>query len=187
MFLNIDSPGGFWGEVQIYRNRTVTANGETVVDESMDLDTCNARYFRNASRDDLPGIDTFAEYVEKMFDQKQFEVDVTDGSLELGFISKVARPDPVFRLYLCIDLTICIQITAQPVDACDPGIGVLKIGEKRLQGFGITFLQSCLDLSEQPLDSGDRKRLFTVQRPHMTEHLRSQPGKFRNMLGNGAK
>jgi len=85
VFLNLDSPGGFWGEVQIYHNRTVTANGETVVDETMDLEGCRAKYFRNASREDLPGIDTFSEYVERMFDEKQFDVDVTDGKLELGF------------------------------------------------------------------------------------------------------
>jgi hypothetical protein len=85
VFLNIDSPGGFWGEVQLYHNRKVTANGAVVVDESMDLGSCTARYFRNASREDLPGIDTFAEYVTTMFGEKQFDVDVTDGKLELGF------------------------------------------------------------------------------------------------------
>ncbi|MFQ5809473.1 MAG: hypothetical protein ACE5JM_07630, partial [Armatimonadota bacterium] len=85
VFLNIDSPGGYWGEVQVYRSRRVTANGEVVVDESMDFGSCLSKYFRNASREDPPGIDTFAEYVEAMFDEKQFEVEVTEGKLELGF------------------------------------------------------------------------------------------------------
>jgi len=84
VFMNIDSPNGFWGEVQLYRQRTVTANGEVVVDDRMDLDRFTKKYFRNASREDLPGIDTFEAYVEKMFDEKRFEVEVTDGKLELG-------------------------------------------------------------------------------------------------------
>jgi hypothetical protein len=82
---NIDSPGGFWGEAQAYRRRQVTANGRAVVDETMDLDGFTRRYFRNADREDLPGLDTFKEYVEPMFQPKTFDVDVTDGKLELKF------------------------------------------------------------------------------------------------------
>ncbi|HUW57295.1 MAG TPA: hypothetical protein VMZ92_11730 [Planctomycetota bacterium] len=85
VFLNIDSPGGFWGEVQLYRNRQVTANGETVVDDRMDIDRFTKKYFRNASREDLPGVNTFDEYVETMLLPKRFEVEVTDGTLDLGF------------------------------------------------------------------------------------------------------
>ena len=85
VFMNIDSANGFWGEVQLYRDRQVIANGKVVVDEKTDLDTFMKKYFRNASREDLPGIDTFEEYVENMFDEKAFEVEVTDGKLELTF------------------------------------------------------------------------------------------------------
>ncbi|HUV38255.1 MAG TPA: hypothetical protein VMY39_01515 [Planctomycetota bacterium] len=85
VFLNIDSPGGFWGEVQLYRQRTVTANDEEVVNDTMDLASFTKKYFRNASREDLPGVNTFDEYVETMLVPKRFEVEVTDGALELGF------------------------------------------------------------------------------------------------------
>lgn len=81
----LDSPNGFWGEVQLYRTREVQANGKTVVSDTLDLDSFKARYFRNAHREDLPGINTFDEYVQKMFGPKQFDVDVTDGKLELSF------------------------------------------------------------------------------------------------------
>ena len=83
--MNIDSPNGFWGETQTWTNRKVTANGDTVVDEKQDYDSYIKKYFRNASREDLPGIDTFKEYISTMFHEKSFDVEVTDGKLELDF------------------------------------------------------------------------------------------------------
>ena len=85
VWMNIDSPNGFWGETQTWTNRKVTANGETMVDEKQDYDAYMKKYFRNAAREDLPGIDTFKEYVSTMFHEKAFDVDVADGKLELGF------------------------------------------------------------------------------------------------------
>ena len=85
VLMNIDSPGGYWGEVQVYKNRKVTANGKAVIDEKMDLESFKKWYFRHAHREDLPGIDTFKEYVEPMFSVKEFDVDVTDGKLSIGF------------------------------------------------------------------------------------------------------
>ncbi len=87
VIMNIDCPGGFWGEVQTYTHRQVTANGKPVVDEKMDLAQFEKSYFRNAMQEDLPGLDTFQQYVQKMFNIKQFDVDVTDGKLDLGFQS----------------------------------------------------------------------------------------------------
>lgn len=83
--MNIDSPGGYWGEVQVYEKRRVVANGVTVVNETMDASKFKKHYFRNAHREDLPGLDTFSEYVEKMFNLKEFEVEVSDGKLDLRF------------------------------------------------------------------------------------------------------
>ena len=85
VIMNIDSPGGYWGEVQSYSQRRVWANGSTVVDEKMDMDGFKKKYFRNAQREDLPGIDTFNEYVQKMFNVKEFDAEVSDGKLELKF------------------------------------------------------------------------------------------------------
>ena len=83
--LNLDSPGGFWGEVQIYDTRRVTANGKVVVDEKMTYESFLKNYFRNARHEDLPGLSAFDEYVQKMFHPKSFDVDVTDGKIEIGF------------------------------------------------------------------------------------------------------
>lgn len=85
VLMNIDSPGGYWGEVQVYDRRKVIANGKAVVDEKMDLEGFTKKYFRNAHREDLPGLDTFKEYVQPTFDVKEFDVTVSNGKLELKF------------------------------------------------------------------------------------------------------
>jgi len=85
VIMNIDSPGGYWGEVQAFNRRKVVANGSTVVDEEMDIDGFKNMYFRNAHREDLPGIDTFAEYVQKRFSPKEFDVEVDHEKLSLQF------------------------------------------------------------------------------------------------------
>jgi len=85
VIMNIDSPGGFWGEVQQYTHRQVLANGVSAVDEKMTFDDFKKRYFRDAHTEDVPGLDTFAKYVETMFDVKQFDVNVTDGKVVFDF------------------------------------------------------------------------------------------------------
>ncbi|MCL2641719.1 MAG: hypothetical protein FWD53_12795, partial [Phycisphaerales bacterium] len=81
--MNIDCPGGFWGEVQHFTYRQVLANGKAVVDEKQTLEEHKKKYFQNARVEDLPGVDPFTQYVEKMFNVRRFDVDVTDGKLVL--------------------------------------------------------------------------------------------------------
>ena len=83
--MNIDSPGGFWGEGQTYTSRQVRVNGQVVVDEKMTLDQAIKKHFQNARREDLPGINTFQDYVQKMFNIKEFDFDVADGNAEFAF------------------------------------------------------------------------------------------------------
>ncbi len=85
VLMNIDGPGGFWGEMTIYRQRSVIANGVKVVDDTLDYDRYIKNYFRNAHSEDLPGVDPFKVYVAPSFHEKSFDVDVTDGKLELKF------------------------------------------------------------------------------------------------------
>lgn len=87
VIMNIDSPGGYWGEVQVYSKRTIKANGKDVVAETMNVDDFTKKYFRYAHQEDLPGIDTFAQYVQPMFNLKEFDVEVTNGKLDLTFQS----------------------------------------------------------------------------------------------------
>ncbi len=88
VFLNIDNPTGFWGEYQVYRTRKVMAQGQVVVDESMDFDALKKKYFRNYANEDLPGEGIWERYVKPMFHEKTFDVEVTDGQLKLEFDSK---------------------------------------------------------------------------------------------------
>lgn len=87
VIMNIDSPGGFWGEVQQYTHRQVIANGMPAVDEKMTIDEFTRSYFRDAHKEDLPGLDTFEQYIGPMFHVKQFDIDVTDGKALFGFKS----------------------------------------------------------------------------------------------------
>lgn len=86
--MNIDSPGTYWGEVQRYEARSVKANGATVVDETMDYGGFVKKYLADADAEDLPGIDTFARYVQPMQKIQAFDVDVKDGKLDLEFSGK---------------------------------------------------------------------------------------------------
>ncbi len=85
VIMNIDSPGGFWGEVQQYTHRTVSVNGKAAVDEKMTMADFQKSYFRNAHKEDPPGLDTFEQYVQAMFNVKQFDIDVTDGKALFDF------------------------------------------------------------------------------------------------------
>jgi hypothetical protein len=85
VFVNIDSPSGFWGEYQVYRKRTVKANGVPVVEETMDLPRFLEKYFRFADVEDSPEENTFDKYQVPYFHEKQFDVDVRNGQLLIEF------------------------------------------------------------------------------------------------------
>jgi len=85
VFVNIDSPSGFWGEYQTYRQRAIVAEGRPVVRETMNFDSFKAKYFRFWNVDDLPSDNTFDKYQKAYFNEKHFDVNVTDGQLNLEF------------------------------------------------------------------------------------------------------
>ncbi|HLJ56179.1 MAG TPA: hypothetical protein VKT77_14155, partial [Chthonomonadaceae bacterium] len=85
VFLNLDFPSGFWGEYQIYRRRTVRANGAVVADDTMDLPRFVRQYFRFADVDDSLDENTFDKYQVPYFHEKQFDAEVADGKLVLDF------------------------------------------------------------------------------------------------------
>ena len=85
VFVNIDSPSGFWGEYQIYRKRAVLAEGRPVVSETMDFEAFQAKYFRFWNVEDRPGDVTFDKYQRTYFAEKRFDVEVKDGQLNLEF------------------------------------------------------------------------------------------------------
>lgn len=85
VFLNLDNPSGYWGEYQTYTTRTVLAQGKPVATDTLDFDGQVRRYFRFWDTEDLPDQNTFDKYQGAYYREKEFEVDVTDGQLTLGF------------------------------------------------------------------------------------------------------
>ncbi|MDE3167081.1 MAG: hypothetical protein KGN36_14845, partial [Acidobacteriota bacterium] len=85
VWMNLDGAGGYWGEYPAYRERTVRAQGREVVRERVDFGEFLRGYYRFWDTEDLPGQDTFAKYDAAHFSPKVFDVEVTNGRIELGF------------------------------------------------------------------------------------------------------
>lgn len=85
VFVNLDSPSGFWGEYQSYRRRAVRAEGKPVVTDTLDFASFRAKYFRFWNVEDLPTDNTFDKYQRAYFQEKTFEADVADGQLNIDF------------------------------------------------------------------------------------------------------
>ena len=85
VFVNLDSPAGFWGEYQIYRDRSIRAQGKVVVSEHQDFASFRKKYFQFWDQDDLPSDNTFDKYDRAHFHEKVFDVAVNNGQLYLEF------------------------------------------------------------------------------------------------------
>ncbi len=66
VFVNIDSPSGFWGEYQAYRKRAILAEGRPVVSETLDFEAFRRQYFRFWNVEDLPADNTFDKYQKSL-------------------------------------------------------------------------------------------------------------------------
>ncbi len=87
VFVNMDSPSGFWGEYQRYRHRALVLEDVEYVDK-MDLDAFKKQYYRFWDSEDLPTDDTFDKYQEPYFGEKEHEVEVRDGQLNIEFVGQ---------------------------------------------------------------------------------------------------
>jgi hypothetical protein len=85
VFVNLDSPSGFWGEYPVYRRRSILAQGKEVVSDVMTFDALKKKYFRFWNVEDLPTDNTFDKYQKARYNEKTFEVEVTNGQLNLEF------------------------------------------------------------------------------------------------------
>ena len=88
VFVNIDNASGYWGEFQTFTKRTILAQGQPVVTETMTFADQVRKYFRFWNTEDLPTETTFDKYQKEYFHEKQFDVTVTDGQIDLGFQSE---------------------------------------------------------------------------------------------------
>ena len=84
VFVNMDSPSGYWGEFQRYRRRALILEGVVHVD-TMDFESFKKRYYRFADKEDLPADNTFDKYQVPYFSEKYHEVEVRDGQLNIDF------------------------------------------------------------------------------------------------------
>jgi hypothetical protein len=84
VFVNMDSPSGYWGEVQRYRKRAIIVEGHRFED-TMTLDSFKKHYYRHADTEDLPSDNTFDRYQVPYFKEKFFEAEVRDGQLNIDF------------------------------------------------------------------------------------------------------
>ncbi|MGH7223165.1 MAG: hypothetical protein ACRELF_08055, partial [Gemmataceae bacterium] len=82
--VNMDSPSGFWGEVQLYRRRALIVEGARYED-TMDVSSFKKRYFRNWDKEDMPSDDTFDKYQVPYFREKHLTAEVRDGQLNIDF------------------------------------------------------------------------------------------------------
>jgi hypothetical protein len=85
VFVNMDSPSGFWGEYQVYRERSILAQGKTVFSERTDFKAFQKKYFRFWDTEDLPFDNTFDKYQRAYFSEKTFDADVKNGQLNIEF------------------------------------------------------------------------------------------------------
>ncbi len=85
VWVNIDSPSGYWGEYQTYTRRAVLAEGKPAVSETMDFDSARRKYYRFWDVEDTPADDTFDKYQQAYFQPKTFDVEVSDGQLNIDF------------------------------------------------------------------------------------------------------
>ena len=85
VFVNMDSPSTYWGDYQVYRERSILAQGKTVFSERMDFKAFQKKYFRFWDTEDLPSDNTFDKYQRAYFSEKVFDVDVKNGQLYVEF------------------------------------------------------------------------------------------------------
>ncbi len=88
ILMKIDSPGGYWGEVAKFKKRQITLNGRPVINESQTFETFTKNYFQDADIEDVPGASPFKRYVESRIPWREFQVEVSDGKLDIGFLGK---------------------------------------------------------------------------------------------------
>jgi hypothetical protein len=85
VMVNVDNPSGFWGEYQVFQKRTILAQGKPVVSETMDFESFRKKYFRFWNVESLRTDNTFDKYQKPYYHEKAFDVDVTNGQLQIGF------------------------------------------------------------------------------------------------------
>jgi hypothetical protein len=160
VFVNIDSPSGFWGEYQTFRKRAIVAEGRPVVSETMDFEAFKAKYYRFWNVDDLPTENTFDKYQRAYFQEKRFDVEVTDGQLNLEFQGEN---------WACSVSAVVVF----PVQKAAQGEQFLKYAEVRRRFYFDNYFKRVLPAPRgepiQPSDEDRRRGFLAFQRDVMRD------------------
>jgi hypothetical protein len=160
VFLNIDSPSGFWGEYQVYRERVVLAEGQPVVTDMMDFAQFQAKYFRFWNVEDMPADDTFDKYQKVYFHEKTFDVEVTDGQLNVDFQGE--------NWGCCVSAVVLF-----PVTEAANGEAFLKAMEQKRRFYFDNYFKRVLHRptgdKRQPSAADQRRGYVVFQRDYMQD------------------
>jgi hypothetical protein len=160
VFVNIDNPSGYWGEYQIYKQRSISAQGQPVVTDTMDFESFKKKYFRFWNVEDLPADNTFDKYQKAYFTEKNFDVDVTDGQLSLEFQG---------ASFACSLSTVIVY----PLDKAAEGAKFLKYVEGKRRFFFDNYFKRILHQPSgdplQPTDDDKKRGFVAFQRDYMSD------------------
>ena len=160
VMVNLDCPGGFWGENQVYQKRTIKANGKTVLEETLDFDGYNKHYYRFWNLDDMPWENTFDKYQKTTFHEKYFDTEVTDGQLKIGFEGD--------------DWGCCLSaIVIYPAEKSTQGEKFLRFAEEKRRFHFDNYFKRVLPTPSgdplQPNDTDKKRGFVAFQRDFMQE------------------
>jgi hypothetical protein len=173
VFVNIDAPGGYWGENQIYRERAILAQGRKVLSEHMDLQSFRKKYFQFWDTEDLPGDDVFEKYGRAHFSEKTFDVPVTNGQLYLEFQGR--------NWANCVSAAIVF-----PVEKAAQGARFLEnVKERRRSYFDNAFKRVLPRATGDPLQPAveDARRGYVLYQRDLMGDLGYNAAPFRAELG----
>jgi hypothetical protein len=160
VFVNIDSPSEYWGDFQRFRGRSVLSEGRRVVDEAMDFEAFRAKYYRFWHVEDRPTDNTFDKYQKAYFNEKQFDVVVSDGQLNLDFEGE--------------NWACCVSaVVIYPVAEAPRGKQFLDYVESKRRFYFDSYFKRTLHAAAgdplQPSDDERRRGYVVFQRDYMQD------------------
>jgi hypothetical protein len=173
VFVNVDSPGGFWGENQIYRERSILAQGKKALSEQMNLQSFREKYFHFWDTEDLPTDDVFEKYGHTHFSEKTFDVSVTNGQIYLEFQGA--------NWANCVSAVVVF-----PVEKAAEGARFLEyVKERRRFYFDNAFKRVLPRATGDPLQptAEDARRGYLVYQRDLMGNLDYNGAPFRGELG----
>ena len=125
--------------------RAILAEGRPVVNETMDFEAFKAKYYRFWNVEDRPDDVTFDKYQKAYFDEKRFDVEVTDGQLNLDFQGE--------NWACCVSAVVIF-----PVSQATQGEEFLDYVQSRRRFYFDNYFKRVLHPPHRRSASGERRR-----------------------------